>query len=732
VATGRAVSVPPALAHAGPAGRLLSLNQILGLADQAVVSGATFFATIAVGRWVNASQLGTYSLGMSILFVLVAIQRSLVCLPFTVRLHKLGHDGASLGAHALVQSGALGGAATVSLLLVALTLLADGADGRIVRLAIALAWLAPLMLLREFARQFEFAHLRVAQAFVMDSAVLGMQAGGLLWLRNTGQLSTASVCLSAAAAFGLAAIMWLYLSHAEFRFDGLQLGKDVRQNWGLGGWLLASQIAAAVQGFAAAWLLMLLDSTRAAGIYAACLTLVSIASPLINGSANVLMPRMALVLRWHGPAALRQQAVRDAAVLGAMLAAFCMVATFTAGIAMRLLYRDYPGQEDTIRILSLGLLATAIGIPAANALACLERPRALFWASLVGAAANLLWGASLISRWGVLGGAYGFLAGSMVGMIARWAVFLVPAQPGSTQDQSAAAQVADVLRQVHAPSAAPPWTARLLGAGAQSVVFAANPSGRDPARDEGELLAVKLYRPPIARELAAEQFEAFKRLHAVLNGRHIGGWRLVVPQPLGLCETPLALVTTMVRGRTLLQQLEANEGHTGGNLASAARAVADGMMACWSHGVAYGDLNLDNILCDFESRTLSFLDPGTAVPPPSEEPPDGWRHAARDLAYLLFESVTTILHSLRHIGAESRKQDFVAEIMRHILRAIPTPSDQRLLLDEVSNCAGGYLAMLDAAWTPRGLWRAILRRIGRRRIEALLGSLRAELSVGGG
>jgi hypothetical protein len=307
-----------------------------------------------------------------------------------------------------------------------------------------------------------------------------------------------------------------------------------------------------------------------------------------------------------------------------------------------------------------------------------------------------------------------------------------PAELPAAQGASAAAEAEDVLRQVAPPCADQAPTLRLLGEGAQSVVFAATLCGQDPTGEEHHLLAIKLYRPSIARELVARQFEAFRDLHAVLDGRRIGRWTFAVPQPLLLCEAPLALVTTVARGRTLLQHLEVNESNSGADFPSAARAVSDAMMTCWSQGFAYGDLNLDNILCDFESQTLSFLDPGTAVLPPyMEPPPDGWRLGSHDLAYLLFENVTTLLRSMRYIGAERRKQNFATEIMRHVLRAIPVASERRRLLEEVRTCAGAYLAMLEAAWTPRGLWRAILRRIGRRRIGTLLDTLQAEFDLGG-
>ena len=66
-------------------------------------------------------------------------------------------------------------------------------------------------------------------------------------------------------------------------------------------------------------------------------------------------------------------------------------------------------------------------------------------------------------------------------------------------------------------------------------------------------LVIKLYKPAAAPnvELVRRQFEALSRLHAAVDGRIINGWKISSPAPLYVCASPLALVMTMVPGRTL-------------------------------------------------------------------------------------------------------------------------------------------------------------------------------------
>ena len=50
--------------------------------DQAVVSGASFLATILVGRWCGPGELGVYSLGFTLLVSWGCVQESLIALPY--------------------------------------------------------------------------------------------------------------------------------------------------------------------------------------------------------------------------------------------------------------------------------------------------------------------------------------------------------------------------------------------------------------------------------------------------------------------------------------------------------------------------------------------------------------------------------------------------------------------------------------------------------------------------
>jgi O-antigen/teichoic acid export membrane protein len=401
-------------------------TQALALADQAVVSGASFLTTVVIGRWTFPSELGVYSIGISLLISSVAIQESLIAIPYTIqRRRPLGTQAEHAGS-SLAQSGLLSALGIVVLAVTAVGLSVRDAEPVLVAMTWALATVLPFVLLREFGRRFAFAHLHTGQALMLDSAVAAIQLAGLWWLGSTGRLSSATACAALGAACASAAIVWLYLARGSFAMRRDLIRATMNQSWVIGKWLFAGQITVSVQERAAYWLLAVVVGTTATGVYAACMSIVLFANPLITGLGNILTPRAVLALQEGGGARLRRQVIRDSLLLGAAMALFCLVVLFAGDDVMRLLYpgEEYEGNGHTLTVLALALLGTAVGLPASNALGSIERPREVFWVGLFAAVltAALVWW--LVAGWGLLGAAYGYLAGNVAGAVGLWMTFL--------------------------------------------------------------------------------------------------------------------------------------------------------------------------------------------------------------------------------------------------------------------------------------------------------------------
>src|SRR3981189_2003146 len=153
----------------------LSWGQALALTDQAVVSATSFLTMILIGRFALSSELGLYSMGFSLLVTCLCILESLISTPYTIHQHRSSGTAAERAGASLAQAGLLSALVAIALAATAWGLTSRGAWPELVTLFWALAAVAPLVMLREFCRRFAFAHLRMAEALILDTVVAAIQ-----------------------------------------------------------------------------------------------------------------------------------------------------------------------------------------------------------------------------------------------------------------------------------------------------------------------------------------------------------------------------------------------------------------------------------------------------------------------------------------------------------------------------------------------------------------------------
>ena len=726
----------------------------LALVDQAVVSGTNFLTTILIARVCGAEELGVYSLGFSLLVTWGCAQEALISLPYTIFWHRSrpGTEAEYAGS-ALVHQALLSAVSLVGLALTAVAL-----SGRVPGLALVIGVLAlamPFVLLREFGRRYAFAHLRMVEALVLDVAAAALQLGGLLWLASTGPLFAAPAYLAVGGACALAGCIWLYLSRRQFVVRLGQVGPTLRQSWSLGRWLFASQVTLSVQGYFVHWLLAWTLGATATGVYAACLTVVLFSNPLILGLSNSLGPQVAQAFTLGGFAALQRVVWQTTLLLGAAMAVFCAAVVFGGEDLIRFLYdgSQYAGHGHAVAVLALAMLAAALGMPPSNGLAAVERPDVIFKVGLFSVVLSVVLIPFLVAGWGVTGAAYGFLAGNVAGSAGRWLAFSAivrrgraeprrgsgsfaasgngpPPDTGSTEVERSSAKL--VLQQFIGGPESEEWEIERFAEGAQASLFSARRRDGRPLWQARQELAVKVYKSALGQEaeVVREQVESLARFHAILHDRMIDDWHLHVPTPLFRCERPLALVMTLVPGRSLNAYLETVDESTLVALEPVARAVVAAMECCWSIGLPHGDLNFDNILCDPVARSLSFVDPGIV-----EDDflcagvSRGWYPASRDLAYLLYDTGVSVRKTLGKSAARKRQQRLVEQVLRAFAMKIDAVEEKHRLLDEIHACVRVHLSRIEVSWSLRGIWLRLLLRVASRRIDAILDRLRADASL---
>lgn len=636
--------------------RVVAGSRFLGLADQTIVSGTSFLSTVLIARAGDPSELGIYAVSISILTILLSVQETLVLTPYSVQLHNPlatheEHAGSSLALSTMLSASglliflvaaAILGVSTIATPVVAMT----GTIGLVI----------PFVLLREFGRRFAFANLRIHQALIQDVIASALQIGALAWLYGNGLLTAVNATLALGAACLLTSLGWFLIMLRQLSFRREELRENFERSWCLGKWLLGGRLSVNVQGYGSYWILTLLFGAAATGVYAACMNIVSFANPLIYGLTNVITPRLALAFKEGGGCAVWQLAIKEALLLGVVVSAFCFVVALGGDHLMQLLYRgpEFSGYWHALVILSLAILALAVSMPAASALATIERPRAILATAAFASVVTLVLVAVLAVNWGVTGAAYGYLVGNAILAVGRWtALFRIV-------EASACEPTVALLAELIQSDPGQNFSITRLGEGDHATGFLVTAQGRGRLLQGCDRLVIKLFKPAAGIDIAAaeKQFEALARLHLALDGLVTKGWTFSVPAPIRFSRSPLAIIMSAIDGQDIDRCRLPPE-----KLEHVAQAFVAAMQQCWTRGHAHGDLGFQNVFFDFDVNKIALIDPGTLESCRSCHRMARSRHAAAlDLGHLIADLARGLVHRSGKRGERLRRQYFIERV----------------------------------------------------------------------
>jgi O-antigen/teichoic acid export membrane protein len=300
-----------------------------------------------------------------VLGVALAVQHSLISLPYAIQRHRPAEERAEHAFSCLLLSGALAAGCMVLLGATALLLSLTGVGGAVATTLWLLAAAVPFVLVREFARDFDIARVNFGRALALDTGSGLLQLCLIGAIAAFGSLSPNTAYAAIAISNGAALVAWMLNARADFSVRFVRLRDNARQSWHVGKWLFLSRAALLIQGYSTYWISMLVAGPAVTGIYAACMSVVSFANPVMLGIYNLLVPRSVLTWKEQGGAALYRQSIRDALLLGGLMAAFFFGVLIGGETILSLLYPDgmVSGHGAIVSILAFSVLISAVGIP---------------------------------------------------------------------------------------------------------------------------------------------------------------------------------------------------------------------------------------------------------------------------------------------------------------------------------------------------------------------------------
>lgn len=397
----------------------------ISLVDQAVVSGTSFLTTVIVGRTCGADGLGMYALAFTVVVLISCGQESLISTPYAVyRARVEPHARAAYAGSVLLHFGLLAAIASLGFAAAAAAMQWLPEHGEAATMLWVLAGVMPLILLRELVRRLGFAHLGFAAVLAADATVAAVQLSGLALLAAADALSPATAYASMGLSCALAAAVWLALSRIPFTLRLDVVVDHLRRNLRLGRWIFAAMMALMLQLSSVQWLVAALLGISETGVFVACMSVVMLVNPFVQGVSNVLVPKTALAYADGGNRALRRVVWRATELVGLAMAGFCGVVVVAGEPLLTLLYgREYVGHRDLLILLAVALTIRSLSMPSYNGLQAADRADYTFFANLLGLVVTTCLALGLATPWGVAGAGWALLAGEAVAAGARWTAF---------------------------------------------------------------------------------------------------------------------------------------------------------------------------------------------------------------------------------------------------------------------------------------------------------------------
>jgi len=404
-----------------------ALNQgFLSLADQAVASVTNFATGVIIARASSKEEFGLYMLGFTLILLVTDLQTSLIATPYMVYAPRLqGRAHAQYTGSTLIHQVVFSLLATLVVIGAACAARFGVGPHGLEPVLWALAGVGSLIMLREFVRRICFASLKLRTVFIFDAFIGVGQICGLLVLAHFKLLSASRAYWVIGATCGLAVLCWLWLNrhHYHLRIDESVL--DLKRNLIFGKWVFASGLLWTASTNLYPWLLAFFHGAAAAGVFAACLGVVSASNPALLGIQNFLGPKIAHVYAIRGRIGLRKFVLKISGSMAIPVSLLTLIMIFWGDRFIGLLYGSrYTGNGRVVAILACNLLLSAVVFSYSRALFAIERADLDFALNFAAIFIMLTLGLWLVKIHGPFGAALGLIIAGGVTSILRVGAFL--------------------------------------------------------------------------------------------------------------------------------------------------------------------------------------------------------------------------------------------------------------------------------------------------------------------
>ena len=398
-------------------------SSLLAIFDQAMISGTNFLTAVLIGRCCGAESLGIYSLVAAALAMTIGLQDQLITAPFVLyqnrfRPNRLKQYTGSVFVHQTILIG------IIFAVLAGICQLISHTGGLPSTISLILLLSAPSILYRAFVRDLALARCDVISVVALDALVCVCQlgvVGGLAW---TGNLVLPVVYVTMGITCTTAALVWLQKHRADFKFSRRAIKADAVRNWRFGRWALATHLAGTSTPYIMPWILFSMHGEAATGTLAACSVIVGVANIMLAGMGDFLAPRASAAFAKGGKNQLTAILMKMLILISIGIGTVCVIAFGVGEQVIHTLYDGrFPEAGQLVGLLTLSVLANALGALAGHGLWAIDRPRANFVADITTLVIAIVCAALLVQPYAAFGAATATFSASAGGAVVRFVIF---------------------------------------------------------------------------------------------------------------------------------------------------------------------------------------------------------------------------------------------------------------------------------------------------------------------
>ena len=395
------------------------------VADQAMISGASFALQIMLARWLPPVEYGSFAIVFSIFFFIAGLYNALIFHPLSV--FGAARYKSQLGTYltALFCGQVVGGVA----MLATFGLIAWLLSLRGLSLASSFGGLscaAPMILFFWFVRRLCYLKGQPKTAALSSTLYSFIMFGGAYLLQFYHSISSFNAFLVIAISSACASL-WtcrkLSLSLEQVMRD--ELLEIARQHWRFGRWLLASSLLYSLSTIVYVPLVAIFSGVEAAGAFRAMQNLTLPVTQVLSALSLLFLPRVSAQWASSGSVDLRGVAYKYGGSFVALAAGYSLLILILAKPIVSIIYYK-PFYLEFIWLfpyLAIIAMMDAIIQGISIAVSAAERTDSIFRSRVIGVTVTFLVGVPLLWQWAIHGAAIGYMLSSMA--VASVMVFFV-------------------------------------------------------------------------------------------------------------------------------------------------------------------------------------------------------------------------------------------------------------------------------------------------------------------